>query len=328
MSHYTVAVITHTGEYDEIASLLAPYDENLEVESYIHRTREQIIEDGKTNKERWIERIKEEDTVDRLREYLLSPAYQWTRKLLAAETDEDFYEAEADPDMVHADGNEYTTYNPDSKWDWYQIGGRWSDSLRDKFGEYDDTLQIKDWDYNYIDPDDVKYYSRFWDVVVEGMPETEEEKENHTFFTFKNDKYYREKYGNKSEYIKSMLTFSTYAVLTPDGEWLAPGEMGWWGCSLADPATEGSWERNFTSLIDTADPEDYITIVDCHIQKGLLMQMWWDDDICWCADSERCTNYECFRHLDNMKDKTYPCIFTCSNLMGTEICPLTNEGEN
>ena len=137
--------------------------------------------------------------------------------------------------------------------------------MRDKFGEYHDTLQIKDWDYNYIDPDDVKYYSRFWDVVVEGIPETEEEKENHTFLTFKNDKYYREKYGNKSEYIKSMLTFSTYAILTPDGEWLAPGEMGWWGCSLADPATEGSWERNFTSLIDTADPEDYITIVDCHI---------------------------------------------------------------
>lgn len=326
MSHYTVAVITHTGDYDEVADLLAPYDENLEVESYIHRTKEQIIENGREHHEEALKEIQEFEK-DKLIDILTSPGYDWYRRILNASTDEDFYKIEAYEDMLGEDGNEYTTYNPDSKWDWYQIGGRWSDSLRDKSGEYYDTLQIKDWDYNYIDPEDVKYYSRFWDVVVEGMPETEEEKENHTFFTFKNDKYYREKYGNKSEYIKSMLTFSTYAVLTPDGEWLAPGEMGWWGCSLADPATEGSWERNFTTLIDTADPEDYITIVDCHIQKGLLMQMWWDDDICWCADSERCTNYECFRHLDNMKDKEYPCIFTCSNLMGTEICPLSEESE-
>ena len=59
-----------------------------------------------------------------------------------------------------------------------------------------------------------------------------------------------------------------------------------------------------------------------------IMDMWFDNDICWCGDSDKCTNYECFRHLDNMKDITYPCIFTCSNLMGTEVCPLTNEGEN
>jgi hypothetical protein len=32
----------------------------------------------------------------------------------------------------HVDGtwHEYSTYNPDSKWDWYQLGGRWSGMIK------------------------------------------------------------------------------------------------------------------------------------------------------------------------------------------------------
>lgn len=43
-------------------------------------------------------------------------------------------------------------------------------------------------------------------------------------------------------------------------------------------------------------------------------------DICWCADSDNCTNIDCFRHLTNKPDSEY--IFTCSHLMGEEgYCP-------
>lgn len=34
MSHYTVAVISYTGTEEEVAELLAPFDENMEVDSY------------------------------------------------------------------------------------------------------------------------------------------------------------------------------------------------------------------------------------------------------------------------------------------------------
>ena len=261
MSHYTVAVITETGTEEEIERLLAPFDENLEVEAHIYRTREEIIEAAKDYKNKWIERIKEETDPKKLQELLLSPSYQWTRARLSAETDEDFYRAEADPDMVRADGNEYSTYNPDSKWDWWVIGGRWGSSLRDMNGKYSDTLKISDWDYHYIDPNDVEYYSRYWEIAVEGAEKTEEE----DFFTLWKPEYYIEKYGNKSEFIKAQLTFSTYALLTPDGEWLEPGPMGWFGCSGATPEDEGQWEKDFTHLIDTFDKDLYITIVDCHI---------------------------------------------------------------
>ena len=57
------------------------------------------------------------------------------------------------------------------------------------------------------------------------------------------------------------------------------------------------------------------------------MDMWFgDSDICWCADSDKCTNTECFRHLTNKDDGER--IFTCGALMGTEYCELTKESEN
>ena len=40
MSHYTVCVITKDGDYGKA---LEPFDENLEVEPYIEKTKEQII---------------------------------------------------------------------------------------------------------------------------------------------------------------------------------------------------------------------------------------------------------------------------------------------
>ena len=56
------------------------------------------------------------------------------------------------------------------------------------------------------------------------------------------------------------------------------------------------------------------------------MDMWFGSDICWCADSIRCENKECFRHLTNKNDEEK--IFTCGSLMGTECCELTKESEN
>lgn len=262
MSHYTVAVISRTGTEEEVESLLAPFDENIEVEPYLYRTKEQLIKEGREHHEKALKEIQEFEK-DKLIEILTNPGYDWFWCILNARTDEDFYKIEAYEDMLGEDGNEYSTYNINSRWDWWQIGGRWSCSLRDYNGEYHDTLKIADWDYNYINSENIADCSRLWEVAVEGAEPTEEEKNE--FILWYKPEYYIEKYGNKSNYIKSMLTFSTYALLTPDGEWLEPGKMGWWGVSHADLIDQGLWERDFTSLIDTFDKDMYVTIVDCHI---------------------------------------------------------------
>ena len=35
-----------------------------------------------------------------------------------------------------------------------------------------------------------------------------------------------------------MGSFSTWVVLTPDGKWHEPGQMGWFGCSSASEEDE------------------------------------------------------------------------------------------
>lgn len=58
---------------------------------------------------------------------------------------------------------------------------------------------------------------------------------------------------------------------------------------------------------------------------------WWiDDDICWCGNSNECTDTKCYRHFSNRKPKGG--LFTCANLKDTDICPsyfsLNKEEEN
>ena len=38
--------------------------------------------------------------------------------------------------------------NPNKKWDWYQVGGRWGNSLKLKDGAYTDSAKIKDIDFS------------------------------------------------------------------------------------------------------------------------------------------------------------------------------------
>lgn len=264
MSHYMVGVITHTGSEEEVTELLAPFDEGIEVKPYIRRTREQIIEDGKKTREQLIKRL---ETLEReeLINILTKPSYRFKRELCAAVTDEQLYTVEVCSDLTDEDGNEVSTYNPDSKWDWWSIGGRWSDSLRDYDGNYWDTLQLKDWDFHHIDVAEVIELNRFWEVCVEGAERTEEEKENHKYVSFYKPEYYLDKYKTKSNYIRANWGFHTYALLTPDGEWLEPGQMGWFGMSNADTEDEFKWEMDYSKLIESFDQEMYITIVDCHI---------------------------------------------------------------
>lgn len=64
------------------------------------------------------------------------------------------------------DGEEYW-YNPDAKWDWYEIGGRWKDSLKLKSGKHVDSALVKDIDISF----DMGRYDialKYWDDVMSG----------------------------------------------------------------------------------------------------------------------------------------------------------------
>lgn len=112
MSHYTVAVITD--KLNKIGEMLAPYSENMEVEPYVDETKEAIINSAKERKERVLQRKEKGEELDK-----------YDIEYLNANTDEELYKLQIYEDESYdKNGNHLTTYNPNSKWDWYEIGGR------------------------------------------------------------------------------------------------------------------------------------------------------------------------------------------------------------
>lgn len=103
MSHFTVMVIG-----DDPEEQLAPYCENEEVDEYCVR------EVSETNKQRMLDYYKKEMNID----------------FLDFESCYERFGEDWNGNRWRKDENgtwqEYSTYNPNSKWDWYVLGGRWS----------------------------------------------------------------------------------------------------------------------------------------------------------------------------------------------------------
>lgn len=169
--------------------------------------------------------------------------------------------------------------NPNAKWDWYQVGGRWKGMLKAKSGEhgepslvsprknvdgYYDIAQIKDIDFT---PDQEQYdaAARFWEVVVEGAELKDGEKKE-DFFAFYTVEYYLKHYKTKEQYAREHSEFSTFAVVTNDGKWHEKGQMGWFGCSSETGEESIEWHNSwYDTFVKDLDEDMYIIIVDCHI---------------------------------------------------------------
>lgn len=199
---------------------------------------------------------------------------------------EDYHGATRDEET-----NDYGYWeNPNAKWDWYEVGGRWAGCLKvsadcencgvgqkswgwgdtdpyETSSEYKkvDSARIKD----LIFPDYQQEYDkakRFWELKVEGQaPQNEEEKEALKWDWYKPE-YYKNTYKDKETYADCEATFNTYAIIDKSGKWIAKGEMGWWGISTSEENQEVDFIKNYKkNVFDNAGDNDYITIVDCHI---------------------------------------------------------------
>lgn len=252
MSHFAVAVFTKPNG-KTLEELLAPYDEELEVEPYMAITKEEALA-----------RIAEYE--DKHPEY---------KNMTDEEKMRDWFGYK----YFDEDGNPMTTYNPDSKWDWYSIGGRFPGRLKAKEGNHGDgsafrnnpmvdgefdSARIGDVDFS-IDMEKYNKAIRFWEVVVEKQPLKEGENQK-DFFDYYREGFYEEYYKDKETYAKICASINTYAVVTPDGEWHQKGNVGWFGASDATADASLDWDLHYKErFLDTADPDWTLTIVDCHI---------------------------------------------------------------
>ncbi|WP_405315998.1 hypothetical protein [Faecalibacillus faecis] len=277
MSHYSVAVIIKKEQMKDntlenvVEKALAPFDENREVPLYTVHTKQDLIAKERLEyllaiREREILKSGNTEFSFRFKKEFLETLDE---KKVDIDSDEELYQEAIkryDPDMIDEYGNVTSTYNPNSKWDWYEIvGGRWNNLLNLKDGSKGYLAEIKDVSF---EPDKEEYNRalRFWKLYVDKREEelTEEEK-NEIGFVFYSRKYFKDKYGSKEEYAKAMSSFSTYAILDSNGTWHEPGPMGWFGMSYASVKEEKKFIDKYMDIINKENPDNLIVIVDCHI---------------------------------------------------------------
>ncbi len=295
MSHFAVILIGN-----DIEEQLAKYDENLEMPRYVEYTKEELI----ANERESIEEYKN----DTYAEYLSDPIKyaenttnenhlkylkeEFPKKLTM--TDEEIYELAIkwyDPEDIGENGEVYSTRNPNSKWDWYEVGGRWAGTIAVKDGvEIDmpnfswgwdadsrekviaegtktDSAYVRDIDFSKMHrtEEDYKEALRYWELIVEGVKPKNKGEEEQIKFTWYKPEYYIERYKNKETFAKCRSSFSMWAVVK-DGEWYEKGKMGFWAMSDETHDEAVDWEMNFFDRFLKDLPEDtLITVVDCHI---------------------------------------------------------------
>lgn len=151
MSHFVGLCFGDSWEND-----LEQYYEGLKVEPYIHCTKEEAIEKAKKhhteNYEYAVKKLESNTLTSEDRDY-----YTIVASRGCSLTDEEAWEEVQNWGYKMDDeGNLLATYNPDSKWDWYSIGGRWSGFLPlkelDSDGNHLTTNEalVKEIDWEYL----------------------------------------------------------------------------------------------------------------------------------------------------------------------------------
>lgn len=202
--------------------------------------------------------------------------------------------------------------NPNKKWDWYQLGGRWrgffaikSKANAAQLGDagvfnnaprHDaDQAYKRDIDFSYMrdkaGQEAAGEYDRFhaivqgreipvWSEIREKHPDNidaareewrnhpvnkdlnESEEFRHAFLFSDGPDQFAESRADFIEKARNKA-ITTYAMIY-NGEWIAKGDMGWWGMSH-DAMTQDEWNKKFNEFIDSLPDDTLLSVYDCHI---------------------------------------------------------------
>ena len=229
--HFTVCVITENKE--DVDEALEPFDENMEVEPYV----DVPLEDVKDTLAMYdIDSSFGYDLDSETKETL----YEVSKKLFEVKSAKEIIEYNNKVnyfDELNEYGEHETTYNPDSQWDWYTIGGRWDGHIENNCCT---VKELKDGFIDFSKEDEKELIKKYKDDYDE-------------YLEFEKRKTLRNIVAKSitfSEYLDSRKNISSYAVITPDGEW---------------HDKTNNWSEDFKNLIKECPDDYYVTLVDCHI---------------------------------------------------------------
>ncbi len=188
---------------------------------------------------------------------------------------EDYLKAWHDIDDINQQGYDF---NPQAKWDWYQLGGRWTgffilkphakgvvgdyslvSDRRAKFGTADQAYK-KDIDFDAMRQDAFEISSKNYDEF-EKARQSENFDPTTAYFKYgvENTSEKSEEYipQTREEYIKKNSHITTFAILK-DGKW---EERGWESNEKSDEI----WYQKFYKLLDELPDDTLLSVFDCHI---------------------------------------------------------------
>lgn len=289
MSHSTVLVI---GKPDDdltserwIAEALAPFDENVEVEPY--RDYVNPLPEG------WEQAVANGERFRALQEAGMGHREAWSAVWGERNTDplipsELFLAIEhgIDPRDLSAVaafvserwGEEYavddrglytvSTYNPRSRWDWWELGGRWSGFF--KLREDGEGYRGKPGSMGQSLAEDGVDLARKGDIAWEAMLADSESRAEKAWDEaqqrdpgFRHVLYDVKDGETRGQYIKRNTTIATFAVLK-DGEWFERGRMERRGV-VSDEQDTDVWKQQWMGLVMGLPDDTPLAVCDVHI---------------------------------------------------------------
>jgi len=191
-------------------------------------------------------------------------------------------------------GTYISQYSPSAKWDWWEIGGRWTGELDSKYDPRKDPRNIvpcslcdgtgdrPGW-VTYVDVASFASGRQLAPLNMDSRPFGPK------FLALGGiDRQFKDDWARKcngcngcngtGKTVKwSLEPFSgdvipvaeipegitPFALVTPDGDWYERGSMGWWAC-VSEEKEEDDWKDEVKSLLSAY--QDCIAVVcDCHI---------------------------------------------------------------
>lgn len=190
----------------------------------------------------------------------------------------------------------YSTYNPLSKWDWYQLGGRFDGHFQllpgriGLDGGTERTSQVLRGDLDFAAMRDAATRSaaEYWEqyeqqLVLHGplpeMPSTDDREVWDRYrahpaiaalrqalglwFETPNEFFC---HGDRDLFFRTqrLAAVPGYALLA-DGAWAEPGRMGWFGVSSETPESRFAYLVKANAVLDNLPPDTLVSLFDCHI---------------------------------------------------------------
>lgn len=157
--------------------------------------------------------------------------------------------------------------NPNAKWDWWIVGGRYENKLIHKDSSKCNSLSIAELSVPSMIKVKTDYYvDQYRDYkTLKSLPEHKQ-----SAFSIDTGLVWLSKTEaqemndlSESEYVElhSRDAF-TYAMVDFEGNWLAKGEMGWFG---VDGNYDDSYNEAFWKELNSLPDHQIIWVVDCHI---------------------------------------------------------------